>query len=149
MTGKDGVTSYVPINSKARKPKLPEEKRTVCTNFIENQNRTKMQSLLANITQTSQITDSLSKETANTLCNKFSEILVIIITMGVIQQTATKNHGSDTSVLSHVKPIIAQRKCMLNTLALLQRLQWCPQAKCTKGNLIISFVNTKKTHRIN
>ena len=64
--------------------------------------------------------------------------------MAVVQQTTTKNHGSNTSVLSHVKNIIAQRKCMLNTQALRLRLQWCPQAKCTKRNLIISFVNTKK-----
>ena len=63
--------------------------------------------------------------------------------MAVIQQTTTKNHGSDTSVLSYVKHIIAQRKCMLNTQALRQRLQWCPQAKCTKRNLIITFVNRK------
>ena len=60
----------VPINTKARKPRLPEEKRT---NFIENLNRIKIQSLLANITQTSQTTDSLSKEKVNTLRNKFSE----------------------------------------------------------------------------
>ena len=65
--------------------------------------------------------------------------------MAVIQQTTTKNHGSDTSVLSHIKHIIVQRKCMLNTQALRLRLQWCPQAKCTKRNLIISFVNTKNT----
>ena len=57
--------------------------------------------------------------------------------MAVIQQTTTKNHGSDTSVLSHVQPIIVQRKCMLNTEALLRRLQWCPQAKCAKRNYFI------------
>ena len=65
------VKKSVPINTKSRKPRLPEEKRT---HFIENLNRTEMQSLLANITQTSQTTDSLSKEKINTLCNKFSEI---------------------------------------------------------------------------
>ena len=51
------VKKSVPINTKARKPRLPEEKRT---NFIENLNRIKIQSLLANITQMSQTTDSLS-----------------------------------------------------------------------------------------
>ena len=65
------VKKSEPINTKARKPRLPEEKRT---NFIENLNRIKIQSLLANITKTSQTTDSLSKEKVNTLCNKFSEI---------------------------------------------------------------------------
>ena len=59
------VKKSVPINNKARKPRLPEEKRT---NFIENLNRIKIQSLLANITQTSQTTDSLSKEKVNALC---------------------------------------------------------------------------------
>ena len=53
------VKKSVPINTNGRKPRLPEEKRT---NFIENLNRIKIQSLLANITQTSQTTDSLSKE---------------------------------------------------------------------------------------
>ena len=52
--------------------------------------------------------------------------------MAEIQQTTTKNHGLDISVLSHVKHIVAQRKCMLNTQALRLRLQWCPQVKCTK-----------------
>ena len=65
------VKKSVPINTKARKPRLPEEKRT---NFIENLNRIKIQSLLENITQTSQATDSLSKEKVNALCNTFSEI---------------------------------------------------------------------------
>ena len=65
------VKKSVPINTKARKPRLPEEKRT---NFIENLNRIKIQSILANITQTSQTTDSLSKEKVNALCNTFSEI---------------------------------------------------------------------------
>ena len=44
------VKKSVPINTKARKSRLPEKKGT---NFIENLNRIKMQSLLANITQTS------------------------------------------------------------------------------------------------
>ena len=41
------VKKSVPINTKAQKPRLPEEKRT---KFIENLNRIKIQSLLANIT---------------------------------------------------------------------------------------------------
>ena len=65
------VKKSVPINTKALNPRLPEEKRT---NFIENLNCIKIQSLLANITQTSQTTDSLIKEKVNALCNKFSEI---------------------------------------------------------------------------
>ena len=53
------VKKSVPIDTKARKPRLPEEKRN---NFIENLNRIKIQSLLANITQTSQTTELLSKK---------------------------------------------------------------------------------------
>ena len=89
------VKKSVPINTKARKPRLPEEKRT---NFIEDLNCIKILSPLANITQTSQTTNSLSKEKVNTLCNKFSDFLtnqltlVIIITVAAIQQTTTKKN---------------------------------------------------------
>ena len=53
-----------------RKPRLPEEKHT----NIENLKRKKIQSLLSNITQTSQTAKSVSKEKVNTLCSEFSEI---------------------------------------------------------------------------
>ena len=65
------VQKSVPINTKTRKPRLPEVKRT---HFIENLNRIKIKSLLASITQTSQTTDSLSQDKVNSLCNEFSEI---------------------------------------------------------------------------
>ena len=123
------VTTSVPINTKARKPRLPEHKPT---NFIENLNR--LLSLLVNNTQTSQTTDLLSKEKVNSLCNKFSEFFnesaYSCNNYNNDSNTANNNkdHGSDTSVLSHVKHIITQRKCMLNTQALRRRLQWCPQA---------------------
>ena len=50
---------------------VAEEKPTT---FIESINPVKIQSLLANITQTSKTTDSFSKEKENALCNKYSEI---------------------------------------------------------------------------
>ena len=66
------VKTSSPINTKARKHRLPEEK---CTNFIENLYRIKIQRVLANITQTSQTTDSLCKEKVNTLCKEFLKFL--------------------------------------------------------------------------
>ena len=104
------VKKGVPINTKAQKPRLHKEKRT---HFIENLNHLK-QSLLANITQTSETTDLLSKEKVNTLCNKFSEILnesnnsCNNHNKGSNTANNNKKHGSDTDVLSQVN--ISPRK---------------------------------------
>ena len=73
----------------------------------------------------SETADSVNKEEVKILCNKLSDFLlnrVITITSVEIQQQTSKYHGLDTSVGSHVKRIIARRKCLLYTH---QRLRQC------------------------
>ena len=147
------VKKSVPINTKARKPRLPEEKRT---NFIENLNRIKIQSLLENITQTSQTTDSLSKEKVNALCNKFSEFF---------NESANScnnyNNGSNAANNNKKKTCFghqcAKSRQTYHRANKMHAKHPSPASKASvvsiskmyKKKLIISFVNTKKTHRIN
>ena len=120
------------MNTKARKPRLPEEKRA---NFIENLNRIKIQSLLSNITQTSQTTDSLSKEKVNALCDKLCEFF---------NESANScnnyNNGSNTAN-NNKKPWFGHQCAMSRKTyhrakkmhakhpSSALRLQWCPQPK--------------------
>ena len=67
-----------------------------------------MQCLLANITQVSQTSDSVSKEKVNALCNEFSEFFNETAyscnnySNGSNTANNNLNHGLDTSAISHL-----------------------------------------------
>ena len=77
-------------------------------------------------------------------------IPVITITKVVNQQTTTTNNGLDTNAMSHVTPITAQRKCMLNTHPLvLLKASVVTASKIYKKKFYNLIRKHKNLHKIN